>query len=500
MSDTPAALTATGGIAPVKGAAASHDHRQLEEAMKHVDVGTGSTLTLRLAAVVAAVCGGLYGYDTGIISGALLSMKAEFALDHRAQEIITASILAGAVVGALATSWLSERIGRKYTVLLVSALFAVGAVLCSLAPTVDLLIGARLLLGMAVGGSTQVVPMYISELAPHDQRGHLVTMFNVAIGIGILLANIVGFGLRDEWTWRPMVAVAAIPAGIVFLAMLMMPRSPRWTAENIGLEPAAHILARLRSTPQAVRRELRQIQKVAREARAADSGWRGIAQPWVRPALIAALGVAFFTQCGGLEMMIYYAPTFLSDVGFGRSSALLASLGVAIVYAVVTLLGCLYVDKIGRRRLMLVMIPGSVLSLIGLGSMFAMHATGGIAGWMTIAFLLAFMLFNSGGIQVCGWLLGSEMFPLAMRGQATALHAAMLWGSNLIVTGTALSLVNAVGLGTTMWIYAGINFASFLFVLIFVPETAGASLEDIETALREGSFRPTTGQTAIAAA
>lgn len=476
------------------------DERALRRIVDNLDMDAGSGRgTLRFAAMVAAVCGGLYGYDTGIISGALLSMTDEFSLSHRMQEIVTAAILAGAVIGALATSWLSERVGRKVTVLIVSAVFAVGAIACSLAPTVPLLVAGRLLLGVAVGASTQVVPMYISELAPPDRRGNLVTMFNVAIGVGILLANIVGVGLHDVWTWRPMVAIAAIPAAIIFIAMLFMPRSPRWVAENHGLEPAADILGQVRETRRAVRTELRQIQQVARDTRPQEAGWRGIRQPWVRPALIAALGVAFFTQCGGLEMMIYYAPTFLSDAGFGRSSALFASLGVAIVYAIVTLLGCLFVDRIGRRRLMLIMIPGSVISLIGLGAMFATGATHGSAAWLTIVFLLAFMFFNSGGIQVCGWLLGSEMFPLAMRGPATALHAAMLWGSNLIVTGTALSLVQAVGLGNTMWIYAGINLASFLFVLLFVPETAGASLEEIEESLRQGRFFPRKGNTAIAA-
>lgn len=474
------------------------DAISIDVALTHADPKPGAHRTLRLAAIVAAVCGALYGYDTGIISGALLSMTAEFRLDHRMQEIVTAAILAGAVAGALGTSWLSEWIGRKLAVLVVAALFAMGAIACALAPSIGALIAGRLFLGVAVGGSTQVVPMYISELAPPERRGNLVTMFNVAIGVGILLANLVSFGLHDVWGWRPMVAIAAVPAMIVFLAMLMMPGSPRWMAEKHGLAAAARALGRVRESRRQIRTELRQIQEVARSTEEADSGWRGIRQPWVRPALVAALGVAFFTQCGGLEMMIYYAPTFLSDVGFGNSAALLASLGVAVVYAIMTLLGCIFVDRIGRRRLMLIMIPGSVLSLVGLGVMFATDAHGGIAGWMTILFLLLFMMFNSGGIQVCGWLIGAEMFPLGMRGTATALHAATLWGSNLIVTGTALSLVHAAGLGATMWIYAGVNLASFLFVYFLVPETAGASLEEIEGALRAGRFRPSAGRTAIA--
>jgi len=322
---------------------------------------------LRVAALVAAVCGALYGYDTGIIAGALLSMTDEFGLDHRSQELIASSILAGAVVGALAMSWLSERIGRKRSVMAVTAPFTLGAVACAMAPTIELLIAARVFLGIAVDGSTQVVPMYISELAPQHRRGNLVTMFNVVLGVGILLA-------------------------------------------------AIDVHARMRTSRREIRHEVGQIDAVSHNADTAESGWRGICQPWLRPTLVAALGVAVFTQCGGLEMMIYYAPTFLSDAGFGRSSALFASLGVAIVYAVMTLLGCLFVDRIGRR-LMLVMIPGSVASLVGLGA--------------------------------------------------------------------------------TMRVYAGINPGSFLFVLLMVPETAGASLEDIEGALRDAHFRPARGRTRI---
>ncbi|ACB95986.1 sugar porter family MFS transporter [Beijerinckia indica] len=446
---------------------------------------------MRLAATVAAICGGLYGYDTGIIAGALILITKEFQLQGTMQEFVAAAILAGAVAGALATGTMSEAIGRRRSVMVITIVYIIGALACAAAPDVWSLIAARFFLGLAVGGSTQVVPMYISELAPAERRGKLVTLFNVAIGIGILLANIVGFTLHESWSWRAMVAVAAVPALIVFISMFFLPQSPRWAAENIGLHGALDALRQVRNCRHAIHNEVKQIQETAQKTRDEDRGWRGLGQSWVRPALVAALGVAFFTQCGGLEMMIYYAPTFLSQAGFGASSALLASLGVAIVYCLMTLIGCLNVDRIGRRRLMLIMCPGSVLSLIGLGTVFALNPQpGGLGSWLIVAFLLLFILFNAGGIQVVGWLLGAEMFPLSMRSQATSLHAATLWGSNLIVTGTALSLVHVLTLGGTMWFYAGVNIVSFLFVLYFVPETAGSSLEDIEAALKEKRFRP----------
>ncbi|MCQ8277567.1 sugar porter family MFS transporter [Acetobacteraceae bacterium KSS8] len=470
----------------------------IDSRIRSLDLSPGNKRRLRMAAFIAAICGGLYGYDTGIISGALLLITSEFHLGHTAQELVASAILAGAVFGALGAGWFSERFGRRATVMLVTGLFVLGAIACALSPGVRTLIGARVFLGLAVGGSTQVVPMYISELAPASKRGTLVTMFNVAIGIGILLANIVGFVLHDSWSWRTMVAIAAIPAAIVFLSMIVMPDSPRWVAENVGMNEAIDVLARLREDHGEITDEIEQIRQVARDTDPRDKGWSGISRHWVRPALVAALGVAFFTQCGGLEMMIYYAPTFLSNVGFGKNAALLASLSVAIVYGVMTTLGCLFVDRIGRRRLMLIMTPGAVLSLIGLGVMFALGAHDGIEGWLVIAFLLLFMMFNAGGIQVVGWLLGAEMFPLSMRGQATSLHAAMLWGSDLLVTGTALSLVQGITLGGTMWFYAGVNLASWLFVRFLVPETSGASLEDIEGALREGTFRPTADRVRLA--
>ncbi|KXV12873.1 sugar porter family MFS transporter [Gluconobacter oxydans] len=463
-----------------------------------IEVSPNAKLMLILAAVVAAICGGLYGYDTGIISGTLPLIGDDFRLGATMKEWVASAILLGAIFGAFAAGGLSEKFGRRNTTCMVSGLFVIGATACSLAPDVWSLIGARFVLGLAVGGSTQVVPMYISELAPQERRGTLVTMFNVAIGLGILIANIIGFTERVNWGWRPMVGVAAIPAAIVFISMFFMPKSPRWAAENEGMKSAIIQLGRIRTTKRAIRREVQTIRENAEEIDPKNRGWRGLFQPWVRPALVAALGVAFFTQCGGLEMMIYYTPTFLNDAGFGTSSALLASLGVAVIYCIMTFLGCMFVDRIGRRRLMLIMGPGAALSLVGLGVMFLSHpAPGSVGAYMIVVFLLLFMMFNSGGIQVCGWLLGAEMFPLSMRGQATSLHAATLWGADLLVTSTALSMAEAIGLSWTMWFYAFVNLASVVFVFFFVPETAGASLEDIEEALLEKRFRPTPGNTRI---
>jgi sugar porter (SP) family MFS transporter len=439
---------------------------------------------------VTAIAGFLYGYDTGIISGALLPISSEFGLGHRMQEIVASAILVGAVIGALSCGTISERIGRKRTIMTVACVFCAGSLASSLAPSPVFLAFARILLGFAVGGSSQVTPMYIAELAPPSRRGRLVISFNLSIGVGILVANIVGFTLQDVWSWRWMIAAAVFPALILLLCMLRLPESPRWLAENVSMERARAVLESVRDNASDVNFEMDEIrQVVAAGGSGRKAKWSMLLEPWIRPAAIAAFGVAAFTQLGGLETMIYYTPTVLSGAGFGKSAALLASLGVSIVFVSMTAIGRHIVDRVGRRRLTLVMVPGTVISLIVLGTMFRLGMAKTQTGSMwLVACLLIYMVFNAGGVQVIGWLMGSEMFPLAIRGKASSVHAATLWGSNLIITSTALSTVALLGTGGAMWVYAGLNFLCFLFVWRFVPETTGHSLEDIENHLRAGKF------------
>ncbi len=447
-----------------------------------------------LVAFVAAIAGGLYGYDTGIISGALLQISRDFGLDHQAQELVTASILAGAVLGAVGSTRLSTRLGRRRTIMLVALLYIVGVLACAFAPTAFWLGAFRFMLGLAVGASTQIVPMYIAELAPPDKRGRLVAYFNVSIGIGILLAAVVGYVLQESWTWRWMIGAAAVPALILLLGMLWLPDSPRWLVETDQVPEARETLEQVRETSREVRREIAEIRAVQERLEDAPTGWAALRQPWLRPALIAGLGVAAFTQLSGIEMMIYYTPTFLAEAGFGHSSALLAALGVAITYLVMTFVGKLVVDHVGRRRLTLVTMPLAAIVLLTLAAVFRWQLGGEHHGGLVVTLLLLFMVFNSAGIQIIGWLVGSEIYPLSIRDQATGAHAAMLWGSNLLLTGTALSLVSILGVGGAMAFYGLLNVLGVLFIFFFVPETAGRSLEEIETSLRQGTFLKRSGR------
>ncbi len=439
---------------------------------------------------VTAVAGFLYGYDTGIISGALLQIGSQFHLQHTMQEIVASAILVGAIVGALTCGWAFERIGRKRMILILAGIYITGALLSSIAPNPILLILARIVLGFAVGGSSQTIPVYVAEVAPAAGRGHFVTSFNVAIGLGIVAANLVNSSLH-EVSWRWTIAAASVPAAIFFACALKLPESPRWLVHRDKTDEARQVLAKVRPEGANLDDEIGEIQDISkREEDAPVKGWKGLAQPWVRPAAVAALGIAAFTQLTGIEMMVYYAPTLLTGIGYTHEQALKSSLGLGIVYAVMTATGLLIVDRVGRRRLTLTMLPGAALALLVLGAVLFFKVADKGHAWMVVTLLLIYMLFNAGGIQVVGWLSGSEMYPFAVRGAGTSAQSTMVWGADLLVTATALTLVSVLTAGGTMWVYAGMNILAFFFVKRFFPEVGGKSLEEVENMLHEERFAP----------
>ncbi len=457
----------------------------------HSAAGAGTprvTGILAATAVVSAIAGFLYGYDTGIISGALLQITDEFGIGSGWQSVIATGILVGAVIGALVGARLSEILGRKRTILIISAVFVVGTLAASLAPTPLTLALARVLLGTAVGGATQTIPMFVAELSPPQIRGRLVLAFQVAIGIGILTATIAGASQLLDWRW--MIGLAALPAALLFVLMLPAPESPRWLIKVDRDEEARSNLRRVRGVDD-VEDELRDINEVEEQRRQASArGWKGLAQPWVRPALIMGCGMALFTQLSGIEMVVYFTPTILTGVGFEESGALYVSVALAVTYVIMNVVGLLIVDRVGRRRLSLIMTPGAALALAVLGVVFLTGEVSAGSAPFIIACLIAFMLFTAGGLQVMGWLTGSEIYPLGVRGAGTSAQAATLWGSNVIITLTLLPMVETIGVGPTMWVYAGFNVVAFVFVWRYFPEVAGRSLEDIEASLAEGTFHP----------
>lgn len=460
-----------------------------ESAQKHSDDSGQLTGAVVIVALVSAISGMLYGYDTGIISGALLQITDDFGIEELWKQVIAASILLGAVIGALTCSHLSDKRGRKGTLVLLAIVFAVGALWCAVSPDPVLLSLGRLVLGFAVGGATQTAPMYVAELAPPKYRGRLVLCFQIAIGVGIVIATIVGASESDGWRWS--IGAAAVPATIMLGLLLRLPESPRWLVKNGDTDAARAVLERVRPSTYDSDRELEETTELVRAERSADTrGWSGLRAAWVRPALILGCGIAIFTQLSGIEMIIYYSPTILTDNGFDTSVALRVSVALGVAYLLAQLVGLSIIDKVGRRRLTLIMIPGAALSLFVLGLLFVTGNSGRESTPFIIACLVVFMLFNAGGLQLMGWLTGSETYPLAVRPAGTAVQSAALWGTNLLITLTLLSLITAIGVGPSMWLYALFNVAAWLFVFFRMPDLTGRSLEEIEGKLADGRFRP----------
>ena len=455
--------------------------------------GVSQALTGRMlmAAVVSAISALLYGYDTGIISGALLQIRRDFDTGNGMEQVIAASILFGAVLGAATCSRLSERRGRRSTILIISGVFIAGTLLCSIAPNATTLALARIVLGFAVGGATQTVPMYVAELAPARKRGRLVLTFQLGIGVGIVLATLVG--ASEASPWRVSVGAASVPAVIMLVLMLRLPESPRWLVKADRTDDAREVLRGVREEGSDLDAEVDEIvglEKEERSAGAGNRGWRGLRQAWVRPALVVGVGIAIFTQLSGIEMIIYYAPTILTDNGFSETAALRVSLALGVTYLVMMIVGLTIVDKVGRRRLTLIMVPGAALALAVLGVLFVTGHSGRDSIPFIVTCLIVFMFFNAGGLQLMGWLTGSEIYPLAVRSAGTSAQSVALWTTNMVITLTVLTMIEGIGVGATMWVYAAFNVAAWIFVFLRMPELTGHSLEGIESRLRESHFRP----------
>jgi major inositol transporter-like SP family MFS transporter len=446
-----------------------------------------------LIAAIAGLGGLMFGYDTGIISAALLFVGRSFgALHDLSKEIITAAIVAGALVGCMTAGPMSDRYGRKVVVLLAAAIFIVGSLAAAWAPSVIILVVARVVLGVAIGATTQVVPVYIAELAPAKQRGALVVLFQLAIVGGILMSTIVGWLLGNSGDWRLMFLLGVIPGIILLLGMSLLPESPRFQSLTGRNAQARATLMRVRKSALEVDAELDAIRTTVRNERS----WRDLFAPRLRPALVAGIGVAIFSQITGTNAIVYYAPTIMEAAGFQRNTALLTQIAIGITIVATTIFGGWAVDAWGRRSLMLRFLPVAALSLVLLGAMLTAGHPQGAERWFALAGLLGYEIFNVGSISVAIWLVGSEVFPLAVRGKGMSMVTLSHWSFDLLITLTTLSLIRNLGIAQTFWLFAAINALAWIFVWRCVPETRGHTLEQIEADLRGGTFTAARGAVA----
>ncbi|WP_106475993.1 sugar porter family MFS transporter [Phytohalomonas tamaricis] len=438
-----------------------------------------------MVSIIAALGGLLFGYDTGIIGVALLGLSKQFVLDDTLKQIVTGAIIFGALIGCVGTGPISDRIGRRRSIMLVGFVFTVGSILSASSPNVAILVLSRFILGLSAGSATQIIPVYIAEVTPPKHRGKLVVMFQFMVVFGILVAYLTGYALGEQWRW--MFGLGVVPAVILMLGMLVLPESPRWLLSKNREDEALTILNRVRSSHDKARAELDEIKTVSNRP---EGTWRDLFQPWVRPALVAGAGIAMFSQITGNNAIIYYAPTILSQAGFGDQAAVLATIGGAVLINLSTILGILLVDRIGRRRFLLMMVPGSAVALGVMGWLFLGGAPeAGPGQWLLVACLGIYMALNC-SFGVCLWLINAEVYPLFVRGKGASVGAFSHWGFDLLVTLTTLSLVSALGAAYAFWLYGAISVLAVLFVLRYVPETNGRTLEDIEQDLKDGVFFP----------
>lgn len=436
-----------------------------------------------VAAVFSALGGMLFGYDTGVISGAILFIKKDFGLASGLQEITVSAVLVGAVIGAAIGGKMADNFGRRKTIITAAIIFAAGAIGTAFAPSIIPLIIGRIIVGIAIGVASFTAPMYISEVSPVKIRGELVSLNQLAVTVGIVVSYLAGYALAKTGNWRMMLGLAAIPAATLGIGMFFMPPSPRWLVSHNLVDRARTVLQRIRGTSD-VQNEMQDIEASVQQQ---SKNWREILTPMIRPALIVGIGLAVFQQVTGINTVIYYAPTIFQSAGFkSASAAILATMGVGIVNVIMTIVAMQLVDRLGRRPLLLMGIGGMVASLIFLGLAFWFKDASGIIGWLSAGSLMLYVGSFAIGLGPVFWLLISEIYPLNIRGVAMSIATVFNWGANLIVGATFLSLINMLGQSGTFWLFAAMGLVSWFFVWFLVPETKGRTLEQIEAHWRAG--------------
>jgi len=431
-----------------------------------------------LGAAITALGGLLFGYDTGVISGALLFIGKDFpGLTSFDKELLTSILLIGALIGALAAGRIADRVGRRPTVLGTAALFVAGVMLAAFSPSYGVLVGARVVIGLAVGSASMVVPLYIGEVVPPRIRGALVSFNQLAITSGILASYLVDYGLASSQNWRLMFGLAAIPAILMFTGMLFQQESPHWLVAQGREDEARDVLRRVRDSG-GIDAEIAEVRALSGRRRS----FREVLNPAVRHVMVIGVALAVFQQITGINTIIYYAPTLLSAAGLGNSAALLANVVNGAVNVAMTIVAIRLLDRAGRRPLLLGGTAGMAAGMIVVALTFAIGGSQlhGGAAYIAIAGLLIYTGSFAIGLGPVFWLLISEIYPVTIRGQAMSVATMANWGANFVVTISFLTLLSAIGNAGTFFLFAGLSVVALTYFQRQVPETKNRSLQDIE--------------------
>jgi MFS transporter, SP family, sugar:H+ symporter len=432
-----------------------------------------------------ALGGLLFGYDTGVISGAILFINEELGLTPFLEGLVVSSLLLGAAIGAASAGPLSDRLGRRNIIIIAAILFTIGAIGAALAPTVGVLVFFRVVLGLAVGSAALIVPLYLSEIAPTQVRGAITSLNQLNIVFGILFAYIVNALLASAGAWRWMLGLAVIPSLVLLIGMFFLPETPRWLVSQDRDEDARDVLRRSRDE-ETVEREIRDIREVEEQE---EGGLRELMASWVRPALVVAIGLAVFQQIIGINTIIYYTPTTLTNVGYGNEAAIYANLLIGVVNVAMTFVAIWLIDRVGRKPLLLTGLVGMVLSLtvLGLSSLLLPQPSNPTdpAAIITLVCLAGFIVSFAATWGPTVWVMLPEVLPLRIRGTAMGVAIFLHWLANFAVSQTFPVFLAAWGPGITFLGYAVIGVVAFVFVSALVTETKERSLEEIEADLQQ---------------
>jgi sugar porter (SP) family MFS transporter len=453
-----------------------------EATSTHSEGSAGNRRFIYVVASIAALGGLLFGFDTGVISGALLFIRQDFGLNAFTEGFIVSSLLLGAMVGAGVSGALSDRLGRRTIILVAAVIFAVGAIGAALSPSVGVLIFFRFVLGLGVGTASALVPSYISESAPTDVRGSLSSLFQLAITVGILVAYLVNAVFAPLGDWRWPLGLAAVPALVLLVGMYFLPETPRWLISQDRDAEARRVLERTRSGEE-IEAEIEEIRRVEEETKE-QAGYRELLAAWVRPMLVAGIGLAIFQQFVGINTVIYYAPTIIKSTGLANVASIIATVGIGVVNVLMTVVAILIIDRVGRKPLLFAGLAGMVVSLGVIGGAFLDPSLAGIISWVTLAGLMLYVASFAVSFGPLLWVMLPELFPLRVRGAGAGVSALSNWGANFVVSQAFLPLVALIGTTAVFWILAGICVVATIFIYFLVPETRGRSLEQIETDLR----------------
>ncbi|XP_058093938.1 putative polyol transporter 1 [Magnolia sinica] len=456
--------------------------------------------------MLASMASILLGYDVGVLSGAMLFIKEDLKLNDTKVEVLMGILNLYSLIGSTAAGRTSDWIGRRYTIVCAAVIFFFGALMMGLAPNYAFLMAGRFVAGIGVGYALMIAPVYTAEVAPASCRGFLTSFPEVFINFGILLGYISNYafaGLPNHINWRLMLGVGAIPSVFLGFAILVMPESPRWLIMQGQLGEAKRVLGKTSDSKEEAEIRLAEIKEAAGipedcnddvvpvPKRSRGEGvWKDLLirpSPSVRRILVAAIGIHFFQQASGIDVAVLYSPRIFEKAGIKSKNGLLgATVAVGFTKTVCILLATFFLDKVGRRPLLLSSSFCMVVSLLALGSGLTVidHNPHKKLVWaivLCITTVLTFVGSFSIGLGPITWVYSPEIIPLRLRAQGMSLAVATNRVTSGVIGMTYLSLSNAITIGGTFYLFAGIATLSLFFFYTFLPETRGKTLEEMET-------------------